>query len=378
MRMCGLVVAAAVYGLSAIGPAGANHRVLIPADSPVAVEPPFAVDVLDADGARGIRIPPGTGRGWCNEAKGSATYVFHVPQDGRYVLWGYALWGEACTNAVYVQVDEQPKVVFGNDPVYGTWHWVRGVDYPLCRGTHRIVLSNHSDGIAIRQLLWLSDPGEDPSGNHVASYDIFYDGFDGCDGGNVAAWQCETGKWDIQQAEADTSGDRYLAGTSDGGATFAATGEDGWDDYSIALRMNVRKAGIAGVAFNWQGPHEYMALRWREGEASAAGAPAIELVRVCNGQATVLCSERALLSLGTWHDVELRATEGVLGIVVDGQVAARLPLEGSLQGRAALLVAEGGQAWFDDVHVRKHGQAVQQSATAPASTGGQSCVATKP
>jgi hypothetical protein len=375
MRACGLVVAVGVYGLSAISPAGAKHRVLIPADSPAAFEPPFAIDIIDAEGARGVRIPSGAGRGWCNEAKGSATYTFHVPQDGRYVLWGYTLWGEACTNAVYVQVDDLPKVVFGNDPVYGTWHWVRGVDYPLRRGTHRIILSNHSDGIAIRQLLWLSDPYEDPGGNHIAGYDIFYDGFDGCDGGNAAAWHRDPDGWDIQQPGADTTGDRYLVGTSCGDATVAAIGEDTWDDYAVTFRLNMRRAGIA---FDWRSPREYLAVRWREGEAPARGPVGVELVRVRDGRVSVLASERLSPGRSAWHDLELTASEGQLTVAVDGRPAARLPLDGSMHGKAALLVAEGGQAWFDDVHVRKHGKAAQQSASAGLSTGGRSCVAPNP
>ncbi len=373
-RTC-MMLAAVVYAATAMGPLAAKHRVLIPAERPLTVEPPFQVDLLEAGGARGVRIVEGAGRGWCNEAKGSATYTFYVPQGGSYVLWTYALWRGPCTNAVYVQVDDHPRTILGNDPVYGTWHWVRGVDYALGRGTHRLRLSNHSDGIALRQLLWLSDPYEQPGGERLASYDIFYDGFDGCDGGNADAWQRDAEGWDIQQSGSDTSGDRYLAGCSPGRPVFAVTGEDGWTDYAVSLRLNLRKAGTAGIAFDWRGQQEHMVLRWRPSVDPETGSGRIELVRVTEGKAAILAGEDAALPLDRWCDVAIEVSAGRLIVTLDGRVAAGLPGAEALRGKLALLVDDGGQAWFDEVHVRKHAPSVTASAAAGQSMGGQSCAA---
>ena len=97
-----------------------------------------------------MRIGPNIGRGWCNEAAGSAEYKFYLPADGLYTIWTYALWHDECSNAVFAQIDDQKKAILGNDPVYNQWHWVRGFSIDLKKGSHTLHLSNHSDNIAVQ------------------------------------------------------------------------------------------------------------------------------------------------------------------------------------------------------------------------------------
>ena len=152
--------------------------------APLAIEWPCEVSIVGDNGEEGLRIAPKAGRGWKNEAGGKAGYRFFIPEDGEYLLWAYCLWYDECTNAVYAQIDDEDKAIIGNDPVYSKWHWVRGFNVSLKKGTHDLQLSNHSDHIALQKILFSSSPTTEPQQASVVFSDMFYDGFDGCDQGN--------------------------------------------------------------------------------------------------------------------------------------------------------------------------------------------------
>ena len=352
------LVAGVAYSFSAFIPAGAMHRILIPADRPGAISRPCAVAVVTEEGDRGLRIAPGVGRGWANEAGGSATYRFYIPADGTYTLWSYCLWGGVCTNAVYAQIDESRRFILGNDPVYGKWHWVRSLESSLSRGTHELTLSNHSDGISIQRMLLLSDRLDRPDRQVHASYDLFYDGFDGCDGGNYATWQLDTKRWQLHQPLGkEDLAHRILQGRADDPETsvrptFAVVGENNWSDYSIHVRTQALQAGRVGICFNWQGPDDYTVVQWRPIQSSETAVTRVEFVQVTAGQANHLGAFDASLAIGRWQEIGLLSGNQELIVLVDGSVTGRLPFHGALRGKIGLLVADGGRAWFDELHVR--------------------------
>jgi len=134
---------------------------------PLSIVWPFETAVVGELGEKGLRIGPEIGRGWRGEAGGKATYKFYVPQKAEYHIWGYCLWFDECANAVFIKIDDLDKAILGNDPVYRKWHWVRGFSVKLEKGTHTLVLSNHSDHIAIQKLLMNTSGNNGPEKSEV-------------------------------------------------------------------------------------------------------------------------------------------------------------------------------------------------------------------
>ena len=182
---------------------GPEFAVSIDLGKPLAIQWPCEVSIVGDSGEKGLRIAPKVGRGWREEAGGKASYRFFIPEDGRYHIWAYCLWFDECANAVFAKIDDQDKAIVGNDPVYNKWHWVRGFDINLKKGTHNLVLSNHSDHIALQKIVF-SNSATEPQQTGLVFSDIFYDGFDGCDQGNFTSWQQINGSWLVQNPDSAT------------------------------------------------------------------------------------------------------------------------------------------------------------------------------
>lgn len=354
------------YAVSSFSFIGARHRVLVAADRPSRIEPPCQVDVVTTNGDRGMRIPPGVGRGWCGEAGGSAEFTFYTPAYATYTVWAFALWGGACTNAVYVQLDDGEKVILGNDPIYGQWHWVRGVASSLARGTHTVRLSNHSDGVALQQLMFLSDPLELPTGSTQASYDIFYDGFDGCDGGNIAAWTRDSAWKLAEPASAGNFDHRWLEGIANSeehaAPAFAWTGDRAWRDYALSVSLKASGPGLVGICLNWRSPTDYTALRWRPSAMQRGGSARQELVCVHQGRERYVGAFRADLVPDRWIRVDLATRDGELQLRVEDAAVESLVFGETLTGPFGFLV-DGGRLCVDDLHVRCRGAPLSASTT---------------
>lgn len=353
-RAIGMALAAIACLGASVSLSAARHRVLIPADQPVALTEPMRVDVLNEAGDRGLRIPDGVGRGWCREAGGSATYTCHVPADGSYTLWAYCLWGGVCTNAVYARIDRAPAVILGNDPYYAAWHWVRGTSWPLTRGTHTIILSNHSDGIAIQRLLLLSDPADRPD-DGPASYTLFYDGFDGCDGGNIEAWTLTDDRWQVVRAPGQVDpAQRVLAGEAspDGPPIVATVGQADWENYSLNLQVRSTASGRIAIGLNYSNWDNCVLVEWcsRSPESSSAR---LQIVRRTAGQSVLLTEREGSLAPNRWQEVDVTVDRNQLRVRLDAATVARVPFAGVLEGPIALVLAEGASAGFDNLHLQR-------------------------
>ena len=372
----GLMVASAAYLRSAITAPTSAHRILIPMDRPAAVSPPMCVDVLNDTGDRGIRIPADVGRGWCGEAGGSATYRFYSPGEGRYTLWAECLWGGVCTNALYVQVGDLPRAILGNDPNYNRWHWVRGAAWPLARGTCALKLSNHSDGIAIRRLALLADPLDRPDTDAPAFFDLFYDGFDGCGGGNISAWKLSDGWKLIEPAGGRDYAHRALAGRSPGaGAPITAVvGEETWHDYTVDMSIRMVVPGGAAVAFGYRGPDDCLRVEWRSAKR-AKSATEMRVVRWVGGKPILLGAFEVSLECDRWIGLSVISRGGELLVSVDGRPAGRVAFAEPLGGRLALMLSEGAAMWVDDVHVRLTGMVIRATEKPTNRAKGAGCVA---
>jgi len=90
--------------------------------------------------------------------KGSASITIHIPEDGRYYLWGRAWWMDECRNSITIVVDKKPGFTFGDDRTFKCWHWVKALNrLKLSKGKHTFQLKQREPGVKIDQLLLADD-----------------------------------------------------------------------------------------------------------------------------------------------------------------------------------------------------------------------------
>jgi len=99
----------------------------------------------------------GTPRPTDGKTGGSVTWQMTAPSAGEYVLMADVWWVDAKGNSWYVSVDGGQETTFGNDPVYGRWHWVTGPTYRLAAGRHTIRFHTREDGARVRQVALTND-----------------------------------------------------------------------------------------------------------------------------------------------------------------------------------------------------------------------------
>ncbi|MFA6133468.1 MAG: family 16 glycoside hydrolase [Phycisphaerae bacterium] len=374
-RFARLPAAAALAGLilySGITAAPLTaERVWVDASRPLAIEPPFDVVPIGPEGERGLWIGPNVGRGWKKEAGGSATYQFEVAQAGEYWLWAYCLWHDACTNAIYAQVDGMPAAILGNDPLFGQWHWVRGFAVRLKAGPHRLVLSNHSDNLAVRQLFLTDSPTDHPDRGAPSFVELFYEGFDGCDNGDFAAWRQQGGQWFVEHPqEVADKGKKVLIGRCDGRALITMNGNE-WGRYDLSALVKLvamnGPGSSAQICFGLSDGDNYYALQLQDsGRADVVQA---QLVRRRGGVQSVLAAFESPWQAGAWHDVEIDNARDALTVRIDGVKRGCATDPTPVGGGIGLRLEGKAEAHFDDVHVRVNGQNAAERRVVPTATG---------
>ncbi|MBU0609360.1 MAG: hypothetical protein KKI08_15850, partial [Armatimonadetes bacterium] len=90
---------------------------------------------------------PGERAGWIE-------WELDVPATGRYTVAADCWWLDDKGNSLFLQVDDGPEVVFGNDGEMSRWHVVPAIEpVQLTAGKHVIRLLNREDGAKVRRLI---------------------------------------------------------------------------------------------------------------------------------------------------------------------------------------------------------------------------------
>jgi hypothetical protein len=113
-----------------------------------------------ASGKAFLEIPQGKGNP--PEVKaGDAVYTLDIPAAGRYILWCRVWWSDVCSNSFTMQINDNPPFSFGQDAIYGRWHWVKAPprlkQLTLDAGSHVLTVMNREDGVRIDQILLTAD-----------------------------------------------------------------------------------------------------------------------------------------------------------------------------------------------------------------------------
>jgi hypothetical protein len=353
-----LLACVGLYGYSAIDVDSERvHNVSIDMSMPVSIVWPFEVAVVGDTGERGLRIGPKIGRGWVGEAGGEATYKFYVPEDGRYHIWAYCLWFDVCSNAVFAKINGLDKTTLGNDPLYSRWHWVRGFEVDLKKGTHTLMLSNHSDNIALQKVLFTNSNLATPEDCKLVFSDIFYEGFDGCDHGNFSSWEIIGGTWWIQEPKQQVPfPENSLVGKSKEPA-FIVYRASSWSNYALSLA--VRSAGLDGpdrvvsISFGVKNVTDYHQLRWYRIDKTSRVK--MQICRKTADEQQVLSTFECLWDETGWHQVEIGLSPNDITVRVDKGEPVVTSVRDQVAGGIGLGVEGGVTAFFDDIHVRYGG-----------------------
>ncbi len=352
-----IIIAAAliIYAFSAIDiTKGKVFSVKIDLSKPTFIKWPCEIAVVDNTGRKGLRIPPNIGRGWAGEAGGKATYKFYIPKTAKYLLWAYALWYDECTNAVFAKINNKEKTIIGNDPVYQKWHWVRGFEIKLTKGTHELSLSNHSDHIAIRKILLTNSPSAQPQGNQIIFSDIFYDGFDGCDKGNFNKWNIISGEWLVRNPGEKVQPDKnILIGKSKKNALIIYKNNN-WKNYCLNLSVKTQPiknhtANLA-ICFALNSPEKYHFLEIQPDKNTNLAK--ILLGRKKDKIINTLATYNLPWKPDTWHLLEIRLNPKNIQIKLDNNQTKTIPKNYQLAGGIGLELNGNLSACFDNIHLR--------------------------
>jgi len=93
---------------------------------------------------------------------GIAQYKISARKEGKYYFWGKCYWKDACSNQFRIQ-HNNTQYGFGDDPVYGRWHWVKGPTMDFKPGLNEFFLLSHDEGAKMDEILLTMDPDYVPS-----------------------------------------------------------------------------------------------------------------------------------------------------------------------------------------------------------------------
>jgi len=351
-----IFVCIGIYGYSAVDTnTGQMYNISIDAGKPLSIVWPVEVAVVGDNGEKGLRIGPKIGRGWRGEAGGEASYKFYIPQDNKYYIWAYCLWFDECANAIFAKFDDSDKAIIGNDPIYKQWHWVRGFNIHLGKGTHTLVLSNHSDHISLQKLLFTNSTSATPEDCTLMFSDIFYDGFDGCDRGNFANWEIISGNWIVQDPSQEMClTENALIGKSTDSSFILYKGDD-WSNYSLNVVfqpiLSENAEGTVGICFGVKDSNQYHKLTWNRIEKPEVCK--MQISRKTNEITKILSDFEIPWKTNRWHQVEIALNNNGIVVRMDDAKTIVTPIDYKIIGGIGFRLEGNLTACFDDVHIRQ-------------------------
>jgi hypothetical protein len=87
---------------------------------------------------------------------GIAQYKISVKKEGKYYFWGKCYWKDACSNQFRIQYNNA-RYGFGNDPVFGRWHWVKGPSMDFKQGVNEVFLLSNDEEARMDAMLFTMD-----------------------------------------------------------------------------------------------------------------------------------------------------------------------------------------------------------------------------
>lgn len=350
-----VLICIGIYSYSAVtSENGHIYNFSIDTSKPLQIETPAEIAIVGDNGEKGFRIGAKVGRGWLEEAGGQATYSFYVPYEDKYYFWVYSLWFDVCANAVFAKIDDLDRAIIGNDPIYNKWHWVRGFTAHLSKGTHKLILSNHSDHISLQNLYISNSALFVPNSLEPIFSDIFYDGFDGCDQGNYAEWKKIRGTWPTGACtETTNTYANFLTGESDSDSLIIFEGKE-WTDYSLNVSMQLAELdnnqGFSSICFGVKDPNNFHELIFQNSDITDICH--LQLAKRIDGKQEILSEFNTTLKTVQWHQVEIQLNTQNITVQIDDARPVVTETGYKIVGGIGFHLGGKVKTYFDDIHVR--------------------------
>lgn len=189
--------------------------------------------------------------------------------------------------------------------------------------------------------------------------EIYYsDDFTRADTQQNSDWKTSGGVWKLTAASPTvTVANRDMSANpfsyqvdASGSQAFAQTGRWFWDHYDAQVSVKPMAHGAVGLAVYVQDEKNYIGFLWRESD----GPSARELVRVVDGNPTVLAHDAGSFLPRQWYRLGVRTSPGSIETFIDGQPVFKVPNNYFGQGGIALLAENTPAVNFDDAHVQSY------------------------
>lgn len=316
------------------------------------ITPPMAVaDDRLASGFRALEIPFGAGKGFWNEAGGSAEKLVSLPRDDSYFMWFRSRWEGNCENAVFLQIDQSRRFVVGNDAIFNAWHWVKAGPFKLAAGPRKLRLSNHSHGIRIDKVEITNDPRYEPAG-YGREVSVFFDGFGGCDGQDYGSWTFLAGDWSIVGSSiANPRGTSATLAQTSGAEAMAVAHQLKWRDCDFETYVMSAGRGKVGLVFAYEDRRNYRLVEWEN--ARSCPSNAITLSAVSGGRKQTVAKGGRGYRNDAWEVLGVRCKDGEVTVRADAVEALRVSGLRAAEGLIGLYAADNDCTYFDNVKVVK-------------------------
>jgi hypothetical protein len=239
-------------------------------------------------------------------------------------------------------------VVFGNDPIYGQWHWVKSPPVRMKMGVNYLTFSNHSDGTALDKLIVTDDPSYYPEGLGKG-ITRFYDGFAGCDADNTGSWEFPTAKWRVLKSVGESAGganDVLAQWDPEGGVALG--GFPVWSNYIAEMSFMFTSPGQIGlIFFKGRDDSDWRLELMTDGEKGEA-----RLLRRDGGREQVVRSQiLENLRPDKWYRMGYDISAGQIAARLDGRRLFAAETPAFPMGQIGLYSVNQNASYFDNVEV---------------------------
>ncbi|MBM3501142.1 MAG: hypothetical protein FJX74_21020, partial [Armatimonadetes bacterium] len=179
------------------------------------------------------------------------------------------------------------------------------------------------------------------------------------EGDSLGGWEALAGSWasvgpEGSAARPDLSSNPFSfrgAPAPTESFALAAAGDWFWDDYRMSVAAKAESPGAMGVAAYVQDTANCLLFRWtstgEEAEDGIAGRR--QLIRIRDGEWTVLAETGGGFRIDRWYRLGLTTCDGGVAAEVDGRVVLRAADTSFGQGRIGLFAQSIQGASFDDI-----------------------------
>ena len=169
----------------------------------------------------------------------------------------------------------------------------------------------------------------------------------------MAQWQTPSGVWENTEVKAPgadpvRSANPFSLRCNAPQGGLATAGYWFWDVYRAQVSVKPIAAEAVGLCAYVQDATNYLLFRWKAGEAQAAAAKQLVLVR--NGRERVLAEAPGGFAPGQWYRLAVEVGEGVAACSIDRDPVLRADTNAFGQGAVGLWT-QGEAVTFDDVQV---------------------------